>query len=290
MSIRVWLSGGLGNQIFQFAAAKALSLKLNKELILDISHFAHNQSPTGVKRQFELNLFQISDPMYSTNSAKRFFAREYTVKVVPNFILDKLGIHVEKSPFHFSPIQMSKTKISLRGYFQDPTYFCSHESKIRTEFSTLRFESVTFLNLRSAICSAPESVCVHVRRGDYITNAKSQAFHGSPDLSYYARTIQTFLNNGNKYSFFIFSDDVDWCKEHLSFIPNCRFVSGDGLTSAETLLAMATCHHFIISNSTFSWWASWLGLNPQKRIFAPKNWTNELLTNSLSLGKKLELF
>ena len=111
------------------------------------------------------------------------------------------------------------------------------------------------------------SVSLHVRRGDYL-NLKNI---GVLDVDYYKQAVAYIRKNVEKPTFYIFSDDLDWCKKSLGFLDDCIYVDRTE-TEIDDLKLMSCCQHNIIANSSFSWWGAWLNKNPKKTVIAPKSW------------------
>jgi hypothetical protein len=115
-----------------------------------------------------------------------------------------------------------------------------------------------------------ESVCVHVRRGDFVTNT----FNGLYGRDYYDAAAKTISRTKSDLSYFVFSDDIPWCRENLAFDGPTTFVDDDfePVKFRDDLRLMAACKHFIIANSSFSRWAAWLNEDPAKMVVAPSRW------------------
>jgi hypothetical protein len=158
----------------------------------------------------------------------------------------------------------------LEGFWQSERYFGSLRDVLCEEF-TPRPGIVQHCELLSELEST-QSVCVHVRRGDYLR--KSGAHLGFVGKKYYYKAISAMAHGLNEPQFFVFSDDIEWCVKNLSIQAPHTFVREDGLSgsSASTLHLMSRCSHFVIGNSTFAWWAAWLGSSLGKRVIAPAGW------------------
>ena len=123
---------------------------------------------------------------------------------------------------------------------------------------------------------AVNSVSIHVRRGDYLTNPVTFQTHGLCDIDYYKKAIDEILDLVDKPHFFIFSDDQSWAKSNIIFgAPTDYVMHNNSLKNYEDLRLMSYCRHHIIANSSFSWWGAWLGNNPEKIVIAPKKWFND---------------
>jgi Glycosyl transferase family 11 len=276
--IIVKLCGGLGNQMFQYAAAKALSVTNNTKLKLDISHF-DKIAPNQTIRSYSLNIFP--------NVKEEIAEKEEIRKIIPQFetdILNKIYKYINNKIFNFNKSFIIESDLSysgisfkskepayLEGYWQSEKYFKEQSLVIEDCFS------LDYLNNNASLQSFIErtrsrmSISIHVRRGDYITNPSTNSYHGIAELSYYHRSIAKIagLVSGN-LEFFIFSDDIQWCRENLKIDHKHVYISTG--EHHHDLYLMSCCRHNIIANSSFSWWAAWLNKNSDKIIIAPKKW------------------
>lgn len=231
------IQGGLGNQIFQWAYGKYLSTQNKTDLHLDLSFYSNQAGNTG--RNFELNLFpKIVLPQTSTND-KPF------IQINDNFIFKNLDYDNQYNYY-------------LNGFWQSEKYFNEISSLIKYELSPSDDQLIILKDIIK-----PNSVSLHIRRSDYLT---SNGFHPVQSIEYYQNAIEGVPYYENLY---IFSDDIDWCKNNLGF-KNMVFV--EGKSNIEDLWLMSLCDHNIIANSSFSWWGAWLNNNPNKIVIAPKLW------------------
>ncbi|MFH0972649.1 MAG: alpha-1,2-fucosyltransferase, partial [Patescibacteria group bacterium] len=164
-----------------------------------------------------------------------------------------------------------KDDIFLDGYWQTEKYFKDIEDIIRSEF-TLKTEYSNLNPELIAKISSCNSVSMHIRRGDYITNQNTNEFHGICFLDYYKKAINLIAEKFPNPTIFIFSDDLKWCKENIKIKYPIVFVKGN--KNYEDLIMMSKCSHNIIANSSFSWWGAWLNNNPNKIVIAPQKWLN----------------
>lgn len=277
--IIIKLFGGLGNQMFQYAAAKALSINTDTELKLDISHFRRVVANESL-RDYRLDVFPNIKEFVATKHEISKLVHQYKFtffnKIHKNFNKKILNINkkykVEKS-LSYSPILLDRKKsIYLDGYWQSEKYFDSVGDIIRDCFNLdfLRYHE----NLKPFIDKIQQqeaSVSIHIRRGDYLSNPSANTYHGVADLSYYEKSIHRLITSASSdLSFFVFSDDISWCKKNF-IIPYKHFYIDTG-TDYHDLYLMSICKHHIIANSTFSWWGAWLNNNNDKIIIAPKKW------------------
>lgn len=249
--------GGLGNQMFQYAIGRSLSINKNKKLYLESSSFSSYKL-----RNYQLDIFNIN-----VSIINRFYLK---------FLLFfKLAKKVkEQEPFFKKDGEIPLGHIIfLDGYWQCEDYFKDIRKELLEDFKLkvdLDSENKKILNL----IKSKNSVSLHVRRGDYVENSKTNQVHGTCSLDYYKKAIEYIKKNVKNPHFFIFSDDIDWCKENIKLRKEESFFVD--INSPEKgyfdLELMKNCKHFIIANSSFSWWGAWLSENSKKIIIAPKQW------------------
>jgi hypothetical protein len=236
--IIIKLQGGLGNQLFQWAFGKSLSIDLNTEIYFDLS-FLNQNIPGITKRHLELNKFPL-------------------IKEKPLDIVYNQPLYVINDNTNIKNIDKS-LNYYLNGYFQKEKYF-KHNKEILLK--SLTFESIKNNEFYKPIINS-NSVSLHIRRTDYLLH---QHHHPVQDIQYY----NDALSSVKKYDqIFIFSDDIDWCKNNLKY-KNITYVSGQ--SNLEDLILMSLCKNNIIANSSFSWWSAYLNLNENKIVVAPKKW------------------
>ncbi len=276
----VRLKGGLGNQMFQYAAARALATARGVRLGLDLAAFKADQ-----KRRFELDRFPILAAIASARAIFRLTTRPQTrsqrilcraaraltkVAGVPPHreldLLKPLGVdrRVHSEPhFHFDPnFQSLPADIYLDGYWQSERYFAAIADELRREFAVATPPPAEVRELEAAIRST-ESVGVHVRRGDYVTDERTAAFHGTCDPGYYRAAAERVREVAERPHFFVFSDDPDWVRANLAFLsPSTTIGQGDRERPHHDLRLLSLCRHAIIANSSFSWWGAWLNDHP----------------------------
>ena len=270
----VKLMGGLGNQMFQYAAGRALALKNNCQLKLDLSFLQdHENKPKDyVFRDYDLDIFNLPVSIASIEEVKRFTKRSLNRNVnrVLNKILGPKSSYFKQPHFHFVESFFTRTPpLYLDGYWQSEKFFTPFESAIRQDFSFRDPIPESSALLAHAILHS-NAVCVNVRRGDFVVNK----MHGTVGIDYYKNADQLIRSKITGPSFYVFSDDVEWCSQNLQFYSPVKFISHShaGRKFGTYLQLMSLCKHFIIPNSTFGWWAAWLNTNPDKIVFAPKKW------------------
>lgn len=269
------LKGGLGNQMFQYALGRALAIQNNSELKMDLTHLllrppANDSTP----REYSLGFLNIVEQFASLTDRRVFGLDSLWGKVRSRVLRSK--VHHERH-FHFDPIVSGLSgDIYLDGYWQSPKYFESIEATIKKEFD-FKNEIDKKHSLLAVEITTNESVCVHVRRTDYVSNPRTYLTHGVCSLEYYFNSIAYISSKISDFKVFVFSDDISWCRRNITIKHPHRFV-GCGVRNnsfQEDFHLMSLCDHFIISNSTFSWWAAWLGKNPRKMVIAPSKWFND---------------
>lgn len=258
--LKIALKGGLGNQMFQYAHGRKLMIVNKKEVVLDLSFFKEIVGTNVTQRDYKLENFNIAD------IKKTYSKKQSLLDKILSKIFRKLGIQKE-------------------GYFQSELYFKEIEDTIRKEFKLKEPLSPLAQNFLNQIIQTPLSVSLHVRRGDYVNNLKTNLVHGSCDIEYYKKSIDYMKDKLKDPTFFIFSDDIEWVKENIK-IDKSVFVSGPTVKDYEELILMSECSNNIIANSTFSWWGAWLNPNPNKIVIGPKQWTRKKTSNKLKMLPK----
>jgi hypothetical protein len=238
-------SGRLGNQMFQYATLKALSLKTgfqcflpnNTKTKLDGLFDFTNQK--WIKYQLDLlDCFEITTPISNSNIDLIYQEQNFTFEPKIFDILDNTAIE---------------------GYFQSYKYFNEYTEEIFKEFT---FKQHILYKCFDIISKYQNKVAIHIRRGDYV--AHPGYWNTTPE--YIQAALEQFSDN--EYTFLIFSDDIDWCKQ--VFPEGVIFMENN--TQFEDLCLMSMCEHNIISNSSYSWWGAYLNKNKDKKIIAPKEW------------------
>jgi hypothetical protein len=230
------LQGGLGNQLFQWAISKSLSLKYNTDYYFETSYFMNKNK--GVVSKFELELTNLNiDIKENSISTLTTITDSFEFKEIPdNAFLD--------------------------GYWQSEKYFIENENEIRSNLEIPKHIKSYIMNKYNILNK--ETVSIHVRRGDYIN---LQNIHPLQSIDYYENAYD--IINDNSINVLVFSDDINWCKENIKF-NNITYIEGE--TNIIDMYIMSLCTHNIISNSSFSWWGAWLNDNKNKKVIAPINW------------------
>lgn len=272
--VYVYLQGGLGNQMFQYAFGRQLQTLRKDRLVIDDQHFAKAQALGETQRSLELSEWNTSFEL--ADEATRARVRKTLYPPLASRVLQKVtGLRpysIYNDETAFSPAQVpGASLLYLQGYFQRENYFASIRSELLQEF-TLRYTP------QRNLPKGTDSVSVHVRRGDYVNLPQAAAHHGTCSVEYYRRAMQYMREQLSAPRFYFFSDDIEWCKatfdesdiEFVSTPPDAR--------SSEDMYLMSRCAHHIIANSSYSWWGAWLNPSPNKMVIAPARWTNAQTT------------
>lgn len=269
------ITGGLGNQMFQFAVGRALAQKFEQPLLLDTSSFNKNSLHQG----FELKrIFKLAAKVATKDDIDGLLGWQSSRKVrrclIPPAMsgFRKKSLVVEPHFHYWSGIESVPRNCYLQGYWQSEQYFESSASEISKDFTFLKPITDANLELAEKI-SQVNAVSVHVRRGDYVSNPLANFTHGVCTLDYYTSAIRRICDSISDPHFFIFSDDIRWVRENMDLNFLCSYVDHNRLlNSFIDMRLMSICQHNIIANSSFSWWAAWLNHNPRKIVIAPKKW------------------
>ena len=260
------LNGGLGNQLFEYACARNLQLKFNDEMWLDIEGF--KRSP----RHYSLEHFALSQDVkvLPEKDSKSLILLQAISKINRNlaFWLGPLfGTYIWKSSV-FKPLFIQDTKhkkLYLYGYWQSEAYFKENKDQIIKELKVKTPIPQECKGLLKEV-EKPNSVCVHIRRGDYEDCGFLHC-----DERYYNKGVEYIRQKYPDLNIIVFSDDINWVKKNMTFTVPVTHVELS-IPDYETLRMMYLCKHFVISNSSFSWWAQYLSENPNKIVIAPDYW------------------
>lgn len=267
----VWCLGGLGNQMFQYAFYRALELS-GKESSIDISQFDEYSLHNGYELKRVFNLM----PRLAIKEDVHKLRQGFVSKVLRKF---KLRDSVVSVPFEFNPRYLTlRGDKYLIGYWQSEKYFAEYESQIRNDFT---FPSLDDANQAYAnLIKNSNSVALHIRMGDYVNHP----LHGgicTPE--YYQQAIDLIQQKTEAPRYFIFSNDVTWCKNNLGLSGAVYIEGNEGENSFRDMQLMSLCRHNIIANSSFSWWGAWLNNFQDKTVIAPEKWFNDANINTEDL-------
>lgn len=293
--IIVNISGGLGNQMFQYAFGKVISIEMNKVVHFSIDSLSSYDSIRRfdledafkliVTRAHPQDISEVLNSWRSLPRIRRILARlDNNFLRGPHFFTEK-NIHLSNPA-----TSIGQSNAYLHGYWQSEDFFSAHKSIIREAFQFRSGASIENQKIMMSI-RLGLSIGMHVRRGDYVTNSKTNAMHGVLDVKYYFSAIASLRQRLPTARIFIFTDDPDWvCTHMLDKIENSECVNiNSGRNSFRDMQLMAMCDHNIVANSSFSWWSAWLNSNPQKIVIAPQRWfSNQLLSDTFLVPSEWE--
>ena len=258
------IKGGLGNQLFQYAVGRAVALHHKVPLKLDTTIFETYKLHNG----YRLDQFAIQAEIAADNEIINLKGRNnvlFSALRKAGFVKRK-SYFKEKRSSYFDVSVFKNNFVYLDGYWQNELYFSDIRELLLKELSP----NSSMNDLGCAYLDSikkSNSVSIHVRRGDYLNLKNINVL----DVDYYFKAVDYIRKIIGKPTFYIFSDDLDWCKSSLSFLDDCVYMEGTQ-TEIDDLKLMSFCQHNIIANSSFSWWGAWLNQNPNKTVIAPKDW------------------
>lgn len=280
------ITGGLGNQMFQYSFAVALKHQHPEEdVYIDTQHyhtiFFKKYKSSNLHNGYELDKI-FSGLELPMAGFKQLVKLSYWI---PNYVVSRIMrkvLPVRKTEW-ISPFSMdyafdekalkNSNSCYYEGYWQAIGYYSDIKDELMNVFAHPAPNSYN-ANLIRKIQSS-ESVGIHVRRGDYL---QTPYFKGICELNYYNKAITDLLKDGKRHTFYVFSNDIEWCKENLLVLikeHECVFVTENkGKDSCWDMFLMTYCKDLIIANSSFSWWGAFLNRNAN-RVYAPYPWLNQ---------------
>jgi len=272
------ITGGLGNQLFQYAAARSLAYDLNTDLYLDISHYSGHNLPKHVK--YLLNNFNIKIDGYTNSFAWKMKKKIKKLKKEDETIFSDYEDVYGTNSTYKPQIKNLKGNIYLDGYWGNEKYFIQNKNIIKRELQLKKSPNKKNKKILEEISSV-NSIALTVRRKDYL-DPYFKAQFGFCTLSYYREAIKKIVKETKNPIFYIFSDDPEWVKKNIILSYPTYYISHNYKSKEywEDLRLISSCKHFIMANSTFSWWGSLLGDN-NSIIIGPKPWLNSYTTKDI---------
>lgn len=283
--IIIKISGGLGNQLFQYAFARSVALRLETDFKLDINPYNTYYKKV---RKYSLSHFNVKQEFAKDSD---FFGFVWLVKQNRIFgtfykylrLKSKLmSFYYPERTFHFDPRVFSKNGTYFDGFWQTEKYFKDIEDVIRKDLTLsdpLSEESSKNLGK----IKKENAISVHVRRYEMSADKMYSGtidIQGVCSIDYYKKAMEYMSRRENNPHFFIFSDNYDWAIQNFKLLPYAiTCIKGNDEKDYEDLILMASCRHNIIANSTFSWWGAWLNTNKNKIVIAPSKWFNNVKTS-----------
>lgn len=269
--IIIGISGGLGNQMFQFALYKKFK-QLEKDVKIDLSFYNTKQE----LRKFELeNIFEIDYALASRHECKKLGVNSYNIsdKIYEKIFKTKDFFYLEDIDKGFQPEIFSLEDAYLSGYWQNEKYFIDIRKEIINTYHFPPIENHYVKTLQNNIENS-ESVAVHIRRGDYLDEQNYKVYGNICTIDYYKKAIKYMEERCDSPEFFIFSNDQQWVKERFSQDNITVVEDVKDKMDYEDMYLMSRCKHNIIANSSFSWWSAWLNQNNAKIVISPAKWFN----------------
>lgn len=269
------LLGGIGNQMFQYAAGRSLSLAQDQKHFLDLRDFSNYRLHQGFEltRVFNLSVDEADASVIGRVLGWRgnSLVRKILRRSFFSWIRGRKFI-VEPHFNYWPELFKLNGDLYLHGYWQSERYFQSFEKNIRKDF-TFR-EPLIGLNKDLALSMQGQpAISLHVRRGDYVSDAKNSNVMNICSVDYYSKAIAHIAEQVEEPVFYVFSDDIAWAREHIPMQFPCTYIDHNhGAESYRDMQLMSLCKHHIIANSSFSWWAAWLNPDKEKIVLAPKSW------------------
>lgn len=274
--VKIW--EGLGNQLFQYAFARALQLRTGQKVFIDTDNADRGRKDKYTKRYYELDHFRIALPSCKKQPSKGLcllYNTEFCQKLAKtDKIFKTLGMkyYEENTVVYKKELEFVEGNVYFKGWFQNEKYFSEYAKIIRRDFIPKEKIQIS-LELRQ-ILEQMETVSIHIRRGDYKRNRSMLP------LTYYEQAINLINHQLDSPYFIIFSDEPEWVRENLKLNRKHKIICKyDGFKDYEEMLIMSKCRHNIIANSTFSWWAAWLNQNKDKIVMGPQTWFPETARN-----------
>ena len=277
------LNGGLGNQLFQYAAGRALSIKHAVSLCIDAKHLERSNAEVTPRRP-ELHNFKWAGRLASSTESRRLGLIRYVSPFTRLFHLTTP--YVEKRPQFNVEFNRLGDDVYLIGYWQSFKYFTGIANLLFQDLKPASALSRRSENIAQQI-DATLSVALHVRRGDYVSLRSASIFHGVLSGEYYMAAVASVNASLALPNFFVFSDDLEWCRANLKLGDSAVFVDHNaGEDAWQDLILMGRCQHHIIANSSFSWWGAWLAdqrwSGSNRLVIAPKQWFGSTPQQDLS--------
>ncbi len=269
------LQGGLGNQMFQYAVARSL-VKNNEAVYVDNfflkKYTVSNSNFTA--RKFALDVFENTRVKETPRYHEKLFNSKSLFYKLRRRMIGSSIKYIRQQENEYVSFEGAEDYkcVYLDGYFQSEKYFKQIRKELLHEFSFPTLDEKNEL-IRKKITSRPNSVSIHVRRGDYLKPIFINV-HGILAMEYYKQSLACLDKQFDDKTLFVFSDDIPWVRENLNHTTSdIYFIENNKEDGWKDMALMAACKHHIIANSSFSWWGAWLS-NSKGKTFAPYNWFN----------------
>jgi hypothetical protein len=274
VKIIIRLLGGIGNQLFQYAVGRSLAIRHDGELLLDDSLLKRRRFCV-TPRSYELGVYNIrARKLHSDEESNlQFLVRRPFQYLYATGLMKSNYTYYREPHFEFdSRLHQLTGDLIIEGYWQSERYFIDIANELRRELQPINLLDVNAQKYFEQI-QRENSVSLHVRRGDYISNPAAAKNHVVCDIAYYQRAVAAIVERVANPVFFVFTDDPVWVAKKLRIDFPMVLVSRPLAWPAhDDLRLMSHCAHHIIANSSFSWWGAWLNSCPGKIVVAPSRW------------------
>ena len=281
MAIKLLIGGGLGNQLAQYSAARALSLRRGTDLIID-TRFYRN-SPTETAKTFWLDHFPIQAQVVTYENA-RFSAHHPLRRIYRRFISEPPARRFVERGLGFNPAFFSLGDgVTISGLFQHPEYFLNDFDSFDAEIDLLN-AGVMHPTKTIAAVQITDYIGIHVRRGDYLSPEYVSSFDVLHRDCYYPEAISVIARMTGKHNLLVISDDIEWCRSRPYFKRAVFWESSKTAPPYHDLFLLSQCGALVIANSSFSWWAAWFASRRGAQIVAPSIWLSGMRTAAIGLA------
>lgn len=276
--IVIQYNGGLGNQMFQYAVACNYE-KRGKKVKHALFHYDETPDvmPFVLNKVFQNIVLEIADPDRTKAMMQENNQRSIKTKIINKLFPATIKYYCEGKELRYDARALKLSSAVLTGYWQSYRYAQNAETLIRKKFKFSKIEDEKTCKLIEKMKSE-NSVSVHIRAGDYLQAGNAGLFGGICTQQYYEKAIVCMNQKISNPLFFVFSNDIDWCKRNIP-LANVVWMDNETLPEHEDwieMYLMSCCKHNIIANSSFSWWAAWLNENKYKMVIAPEKWINHI--------------
>lgn len=268
------LSGGIGNQMFQYALYKAFETK-NIDVLIDTSFYESEQSLREIKINFFPNVkFQKIEEKKANLLRGYGYHDNILNKIYYKVYKNKSNLYEEKIDLGYQPEIFAMQNTYLSGYWQSELYFANISEKIRKDFIFSQIIQTDQYKKYWNQVRTTESVSIHIRRGDYLQEQLQKIYGNICTVEYYKNAIAYIRSKLVQPIFFVFSDDITWAEQNI-YEPGMILIDSKGKwDEVSDLNLMHECKHHIIANSSFSWWGAWLGIEKNRIVLSPSKWFN----------------
>ena len=282
--IIVKVTGGLGNQMFQYALYKSLKIKGNDVRLDPTSYYNVKKEHNGYELE---KVFDIHPNNAKQSEIDKFDENNINIlRRIKRKLLGDTKFIYDTNEYVFNENLYKLKNSYLNGYWQSINYFKDIESELREDFTFKNELDIKNLEILNEIENS-NSVSVHIRRGDYMSPQNFKIYGNIATEEYYKESIRIIEEKIENPTFFVFSNDMEWVKENIKINSKAFYIDiNSGDDSYKDMQLMSNCKHNIIANSSFSWWGAWLNNNKNKIVIAPQKWINRDNVNS----DKIELF